>query len=103
MEVKQFCTAGSQTCSEGLGAMFSCLPARVGQILGDTASGPMSCACSVICAAEEPPHFLMVVLKVLFAALSVQICQCHRNTAGCTASSNQAALGTLSCKKPGLT
>lgn len=57
--------------------MFSCLPGRVGQILGNVASGPMVCVCSVACAAEEPPQFLRVALKVVFAAFSVQICWCR--------------------------
>lgn len=57
--------------------MFSCLPGRVGQILGNVASGPMACVCSVACAAEEPPQFLTVALKVVFAPFSVHICWCR--------------------------
>lgn len=87
--------------------MFSCLPGRVGQILGNVPSGPMSCVCSMACAAKEPPQFLAVALKVVFAASSVRIYQCRGSVTEIQLAElpapTPAALGTLSCEKPGLT
>lgn len=86
--------------------MLSCLPGRVAQILGNAASGVMSCVCSVACASEERPQFLTVALKVVFSALSILICQCRVSATEMQLlhfSSNPAVLGTLSCEKPGLT
>lgn len=71
MEVNQFwCTTGSQTFSEGL-EVSSCSAACLGGLDKSWLLGPC------LMSARWPPQFLIAALKVVFAALSVQIWQCR--------------------------